>query len=218
MISDRDLSLTLGVFLALIIIIVLSMVLDSVITPYKSNSLTEYKKYVNSTLSDQAFIEELVNQNLVQRQMINELEEELGNREIIIDYLMNRLNRSFMIETSPFSRIRKEDIKIYNDRIIIYVNKAFGAGFTESTSMFPFIHEDVFALEVKPKSQGELRVGDVIGFESKVFNTTIIHRIVSIGEDEEGWYAITKGDNNPAPDPGKVRFEDIHGVLVGLIY
>jgi len=217
---NKRVMIVLVVFLALILVLVIGAVLDRVLGSYNYNtkSLEEYKRQINSTLSNQEFIEELVNQNLAQRRRISELEEGLVNKERMIDYLMKRLNMSVEVESSPFKRISRDDIRIYNDRIIMYVNKAFAAGFARSRSMYPFINENVFALEVKPKSQDELRVGDVIGFESKTFNTSIIHRIIDIGEDEQGWYAITKGDNNPVPDPGKVRFEDISGVLVGLIY
>jgi signal peptidase I len=77
---------------------------------------------------------------------------------------------------------------------------------------------NVFALEVRPKSPSELTVGDIIGYESKAFNMTVVHRIINISTDEQGWYAITKGDTNPSPDPERVRFERITGVLIGLIY
>ncbi len=45
----------------------------------------------------------------------------------------------------------------------------------------------------------------------------IIHRVVEIGEDEQGTYFITKGDNNFFSD-GKVRFGQIKYVTIGVIY
>lgn len=44
-----------------------------------------------------------------------------------------------------------------------------------------------------------------------------MHRVVEIGEDEQGWFAITKGDNNEEVDPGKRRFQDIKRITVGVI-
>ena len=38
------------------------------------------------------------------------------------------------------------------------------------------------------------------------------------GFDNEGWYAITKGDNNVVEDNWKVRFEQIEGIVIGIIY
>ncbi len=215
---NEKLILILSVVLAVLVLVVFGIALDYFLSPYEGLSLADYKKQVNSTLSDQEFVQELINQNIEQKQMIDDLEEERANQEIVIGYLMNRLNISLEVQASPFSRIDREDIRVYSDRIVIYANKAFPASFTESKSMYPFIREGAFALEVKPENSSELKTGDIIGFESKAFNTTIIHRIIEIGEDEQGWYAITKGDNNPALDPGKVRFNEIIGVLVGLIY
>jgi signal peptidase I len=214
--KDRTLTTVMLVASALILLLEISIFIS--LLPSKVSGLGEYKRQINSTLSDKDFIEELINQDSSQKQRINSLEEQLANKEIIINYLTQRLNTSLDVEISPFRKISKEDIKVYNDRVIIYVNKAFTAYFEDSKSMYPFINKDVFALEVSPENKTELKVGDIIGYESKTFNTIIIHRIVEIGEDESGWYAVTKGDNNPASDPGKARFEDIKGVLVGLIY
>lgn len=214
--ENRTITLILLVVSAFILLLQISIFVSLI--PSKVPGLTEYKKQVNSTLSDQEFIEELMAQNLAQKQTIESMKEEINQQGTLLTQMAARLNMSADIENNPFSRIGREDIEVYNDRVIIYVNKAFGAGFTSSRSMYPFIDENVFALEVRPENQSALKVGDIIGFESKVFNTTIIHRIIEVGKDESDWYAITKGDNNPAPDPGKVRFEDIRGVLVGLIY
>jgi signal peptidase I len=215
---DRKRILVVSVLLAVLILICIGIALDYFIVPSQKISLADYKKQVNSTLSDREFIQELINQNLEQRKYIDELQSKLNDREMVIGYLMERLNMSTELVAGPFSRIAKDDILVYQDRIVIYVNKAFPASFSDSRSMYPFIREGVYALEMKPENQGELKVGDIIGFRSESFDTNIIHRIIEIGNDEERWYAITKGDNNPAPDPGKVRFDDVIGVLVGLIY
>ena len=52
----------------------------------------------------------------------------------------------------------------------------------------------------------------------KYLKEGVIHRIAEISNDEQGWYAIVKGDNNEAPDPERVRFEQIKKVLVGVLY
>jgi len=211
-------SITIIILVASALILLLEISIFASLLPAKIQGLGEYKKQVNSTLSDKEFIEELIKQNQAQKTQVDELETELANHRLLIDYLSNKLNMSLSVETNPFKRISKEDVKVYNDRVIIYINNAFPASFTESKSMYPFINEDVYALEEKPANSTELKVGDVIGFKSQTFNTSIIHRIIEIGNDENGWYVITKGDNNPAQDPDKVRFEDVEGVLVGLIY
>lgn len=216
--NDKTLTIILLAASALILLLEISIFISVLPKSLKVNGLEEYKKQVNSTLSDKEFIAELISQDLAQKQRINSLEAELANEKMITNYLASKLNTSFKIEIDPFRQISENDIKVYNDRVVIYVNKAFKVGFTESKSMYPFISENVLALEVGPENKTELKIGDVVSYESKIFNTSIIHRIIQIGEDEEGWYAITKGDNNQINDPSKVRFEDIQGVLVGLIY
>jgi len=42
--------------------------------------------------------------------------------------------------------------------------------------------------------------------------------VMQVDYDNLGWYAIVKGDNNPRPDPNKVRFNQIKRILVMIIY
>jgi len=213
---NRPITIVMLIVSALILFLEISIFVS--VLPSKMPELGEYKKQINSTLSDKEFVEELISQNIAFRTRIDELESGLANQGLLLNYLNSRLNMSLEVETNPFRKISREDIRVYNDRVVLYVNKAFTAGFSDSKSMYPFINQEVYALEIPPDNVSELKVGDVIGYESKTFNTTIIHRIIEIREDEAGWYAITKGDNNPASDPDQVRFEDVKGLLVGLIY
>ncbi len=45
----------------------------------------------------------------------------------------------------------------------------------------------------------------------------IVHRVVDKGVDSDGVYFITKGDNNNYSD-GKVRFEEIEYITIGILY
>jgi len=216
--NNRILTIILLAASALLLLLEISIFIAVIPQNTKFTSLEQYKSQVNSSLSDQQFIQELIDQNLMQKQTIDLLEAELADENIVVNNILNRLNFSAGVEINPFRRISREDIQVYGDRVVIYVNKAFTAGFSNSKSMYPFISEDAYALEIKPATKDELKPGDIIGFASASFNTTIIHRIVETGEDDNGWFAVTKGDNNPLPDPDKIRFDDIKGVLIGLIY
>ncbi|MBW2970662.1 hypothetical protein KY320_00715 [Candidatus Woesearchaeota archaeon] len=119
---------------------------------------------------------------------------------------------------SPCDRIREEQILVYDDHIIINFENAEWAKFTDTNSMDPVIDAGANAIEYVPKSSDEICVGDIVSYNSKYASGTIIHRVIEIGEDENGWYAIMKGDNNPYRDPGKVRFEQVQRVVVGIIY
>ena len=48
-------------------------------------------------------------------------------------------------------------------------------------------------------------------------NDLIIHRVTERGEDSDGIYFITQGDNSNITD-GKIRFEDIKYVTIGVIW
>ena len=45
-----------------------------------------------------------------------------------------------------------------------------------------------------------------------------VHRIIFIGHDFNGWFAITKGDTSPLPDFSMVREENVVGVMIAIIY
>lgn len=208
----------LYILASIIIILILSVILIYVLSFLNGCLTSEYRKEVRRELAEDEFIQDLVKDNIELKNRTESLESAIAEKELIIGRLAAKLNMSSSIQAGPFARIGREDIQIYDDRVVINVNQAFPVYFTESRSMYPFINQNVYAIEMKPNKADELGIGDVIGYESQVFNTTIVHRITEIGFDEKGWYALTKGDANPAPDPEKVRFESVRGVLIGLIY
>lgn len=61
-----------------------------------------------------------------------------------------------------------------------------------------------------------LELGDIVVFQSQK-SYPIIHRIVSVRQDDQGTYYVTKGDNNPQPivefdlDESQVRPEQLLG-------
>lgn len=119
---------------------------------------------------------------------------------------------------SPNDWIKEDQINVYNDKVIINLRDAEWASFTDTNSMDPVIDEKANAIEIIPKSTDNIHVGDIISYDSEYASGTIIHRVIKISSDEEGWYCIAKGDNNKNPDPGKIRFKQIKRVLVAIIY
>lgn len=77
-------------------------------------------------------------------------------------------------------------------------------------SMKPTYSRDMVVIELIPKNESDIQVGDIISFN--VSDSPIIHRVIEIGEDDFGWYCLTKGDNNKVPDNVTLRFEDVHGI------
>ncbi len=119
--------------------------------------------------------------------------------------------------SGPANRIDKSNIHVYPDRVVIDIKDPQWATFADTNSMDPVFDNGNFAIEVVPKSQGDIHIGDIISYDSFFASGTLVHRVVEIGDDGE-WYAIAKGDNNPDADPGKVRFGQVRRVMAMIIY
>ncbi len=119
---------------------------------------------------------------------------------------------------SPQDWIKEDQIHVYSDKIVIDLSNARWAKFTDTNSMDPVFDAGSNAIQVIPERAEQLGVGDIITYQSKYLKEGVIHRIIEINKDEQGWYAIVKGDNNDAQDPERVRFDQIKKVLVGVLY
>ena len=119
-------------------------------------------------------------------------------------------------DTEYFSDFLSErDILVYPDRVVIKLHGATISSYESTGSMLPVLHEKANGIRIKPSSPEDVRVGDIISFKKD--GSLIVHRVIKKGVDEKGVYFITKGDNNSFPD-GKIRFEDIEYITVGIIY
>jgi hypothetical protein len=116
----------------------------------------------------------------------------------------------------PFDRIATKDMQLLSDTVRINIQNAQWATYSDTGSMLPVLGPTANALQIIPLTPKEVHPGDIVSFWHD--NKVISHRIIAQGEDEQGTYYVTKGDNNPAPDPMKVRFEQIDRILVGILY
>ena len=119
---------------------------------------------------------------------------------------------------SPYDHIKKEQVHVYTDKIVIDIEGASWAEFTDTDSMDPLLDIEANSFEIKPDSYEDIHVGDIISYSSEYADGLIVHRVVETGEDKQGWYCRVKGDNLSSVDPGKIRFDQINGILVGVIY
>ncbi|MFC1728120.1 hypothetical protein ACFLZ7_01485 [Nanoarchaeota archaeon] len=119
---------------------------------------------------------------------------------------------------SPGDHIENNQIHVYKDRIVLDIQNAVWSEFADTNSMDPLLDIGANGIEIRPKTANQISVGDVISYESEEIGGIVIHRVIEVSEDEEGWFAVVRGDNNPVNDPGKVRFEQVQGILVGVIY
>ena len=121
-------------------------------------------------------------------------------------------------KASPHNRIKKEQIFVFDDEVVIKVDNPQWAVFTDTKSMDPVIDSTSKAIQIIPKSEADIHIGDIVAYKSEYKDGIVAHRVVEIGNDELGWYTVVKGDNNNYVDPGKVRFEQIKRVVVAVIY
>lgn len=116
---------------------------------------------------------------------------------------------------SPIDRIFDKDIEVYRDRVVIWVENASLSEYADTKSMLPVFDKGANGVRIIPRHESDIKLGDIVTFESGY--GLIVHRVIEIGEDEQGAYFVTKGDNNLFSD-GKVRFSQIKYVTVAIVY
>jgi signal peptidase I len=130
----------------------------------------------------------------------------------IYNYTVNMMNPLF--EETP-EYISRNDVAVYDNKTVINISGIFWSVFANTSSMLPVLNHNSKAIEIKPKIS-DLNIGDIISYVDS--GNIIVHRIIDVGYDDEGFYAITKGDNNPVHDQKKVRFNQVQGKIVMIIY
>ena len=120
---------------------------------------------------------------------------------------------------SPSDILKDKDIHVLPNRVEIDIAGVIPVVFTDTNSMDPVIDIGTTALELTVTDPNDIQVGDIVSYETPLApGTVVIHRVVEIGEDEEGLYFIFKGDNNPTTDPDKVRPSQLKRRVIGLLY
>ncbi len=115
----------------------------------------------------------------------------------------------------PGNWINESNIEIKPDRIILRISNASISRYSNTSSMRPLLDENANGIEIIPSSPADIHVGDIVTYEQD--RMLIVHRVISIGNDAIGKYFVVKGDNTEEPD-GKIRFEQIKYVLIGVLY
>ncbi len=119
---------------------------------------------------------------------------------------------------SPKDRIKEDQIHIYEDKIVIDIEGATFAKYADTGSMDPVLDKEANGIEIIPSSENDIQIGDIITYQPEWTNNLVVHRVIQIGYDEEGWFAYTKGDNSSVIDPGKMRYDQVEYVLIGVLY
>jgi len=98
-----------------------------------------------------------------------------------------------------------KEIATYIIIIIVGIVVAQHMNVVVSGSMEPVLFRgDIVIIDTNP-NVNNIQVGDIVVYKATWFNEPVIHRVIEIGTDQNGNKAmITKGDNNPSPDPALV--------------
>jgi hypothetical protein len=75
----------------------------------------------------------------------------------------------------------------------------------------------IVVLSQNPKYLDDLNVGDVIIWE-RSDGESIIHSIIEINQDVDGWYCRTQGLSIPQPDQEKIRKDKVKWVALLVIW
>jgi len=118
-------------------------------------------------------------------------------------------------ESAPFDFIKENQIEIYDDKVVINIEGASLSRYAPTGSMEPILDENSNGIKIKPESEEDVHVGDIVTFKQN--NILIVHRVIEKGVDGNGTYFITKGDNNLVND-GKIRFDDVEYITIGMIW
>ncbi len=140
----------------------------------------------------------------------------IPGQESVLTKVSNALTFSSAEVMSPGDHITEEQIKVYDDEIVLDIENAYWSSFTNTNSMDPTLDVTANGIEIKPQNEDEIHVGDMISYKTE--KGFVIHRVIEIDADSEGIYYTVKGDNNPFADPVKVRFADVSGILVAVVY
>ncbi len=114
--------------------------------------------------------------------------------------------------------INEERIDVNESAVTIRIPDASLGRFEDSGSMGPFIGKATNAILIKPKSESDIMVGDIIAYYSEDADGLVSHRVIKVSSDSNGWHALAKGDSVPSPDPSKIRFGQVKYVVVGILY
>ena len=120
---------------------------------------------------------------------------------------------------SPGGSIDLEQIKIHDDSVEIRgIPTPILARLTDTNSMDPTFDSEATLLETPISDISQIRPGDIVSYTTKLNDGIIVHRVIEIGYDRDGWYARFKGDNLNAPDPELVRASQVQRKVLAIFY
>lgn len=134
-----------------------------------------------------------------------------------IEAIGKELNKELQYNPpSPSNHIQENQILVYESEVMINQSNVHWASVTPTGSMKNTINEHSNLLEITPTNEEQIGIGDIVSYKTE--DGIIIHRIIKKEKDSKGTYFIVRGDTNWIADSIILRFEDIKGLVIGVIY
>lgn len=116
---------------------------------------------------------------------------------------------------APSDWVSEDDIVVFDNMVILRVLNATISSYIDTGSMKPVFDEGANGIRIVPENEEDIIVGDIVSYRFE--DVLIVYRVAKKGVDEDGVYFVMRGDNNILSD-GKIRFEDIEYVTIGVIW
>ena len=114
---------------------------------------------------------------------------------------------------APGDWIGTDELELTQNSLILHIPGLSLSSYEPTGSMKPLFDDESNGIRIVPENQDQINVGDIITFGEE----HIVHRVIEKGEDQEGIWFLTQGDNNTLSDD-KIRFKEIKYVTIGILY
>ena len=105
------------------------------------------------------------------------------------------------------SRIKKENIQVYENAVVIEV---YNARVNDVNIQDPLINKDSNMIQIVPESPAMLKEGDIVTYNKD--NKIKTGRIEVTNQDADGYYYLIQNE------PDKIRFTQIKSIVIGILY
>jgi hypothetical protein len=121
--------------------------------------------------------------------------------------------------STPTDRVQLNQIQVNGNKLTLTFNKdLYLSEYAATKSMLPLFDKGHNGIEFIPETSRDIKIGDIVAYQSNIVPGLIVHRIIDINQDNEGIYFVSKGDNNQTIDPEKIRFSQVKFILIGVLY
>lgn len=137
---------------------------------------------------------------------------------VLSGYLLLNHNNHCVGAFAPSDYLNKSDLFFYQDMVCINISNYTLSSYSGTGSMIPLMDQNANGIEIPITDPTQVHIGDLITYTKRDNpNELIIHRVLKIQQDNNGFYYIMKGDNNNYDDD-IVRFEQIKYKTVVILY